>query len=528
MRRLAALAVLSTACAGTVDPLAAASLPEPTGAAPTAVQLRTSPLVEGTTATFEARLQGGTRQTWFVVGRPGPPTCPAALGGSCVSMADPTVAGSALPVGGVATTTWPVAGTGPVVVQAVVLAGAAPAVVSNARIEPVLPRDGDFDQDGLSNLDERVAGSDPRLADSDGGGVWDGQEVAVDGTDPGDASDDVGVERACGNGVDDDGDGRVDARDADCAGAAPEADCASGIDDDGDGLVDCADPDCRPSPDCPETDCADGIDEDDDHLVDCEDPDCDAVCVEQDCDDGLDDDSDGDADCADEDCWSRRCFDSSLAWVTSGHGTIRNSMDFRQLAGGMWVAGASSSAVCAWTSWGLGPQVDPACRLDGTALPVLADLVLDPGVGFRAGSRNGPLWFGPVTGSTTYTSSSGRRSTTVWFDALRPGEPAGSCAQGAPTAFYVDLDGDGYAVGPTGDHMGRHPSLVYTCGTAPPGATALLGDCSEDDPTWHPGTVTLAVGRACADAHPWDRDADGRWAAAWGGPDADDNDGGVP
>lgn len=49
----------------------------------------------------------------------------------------------------------------------------------------------------------------------------------------------------CGNGVDDDGDGRVDCEDADCATARVcQEGCDDGFDDDGDGLVDCDDDDC--------------------------------------------------------------------------------------------------------------------------------------------------------------------------------------------------------------------------------------------------------------------------------------------
>jgi hypothetical protein len=68
------------------------------------------------------------------------------------------------------------------------------------------------------------------------------------------------AERDCRNRVDDDGDGRVDCLDSDCAGEsfcsgaeymAPmpvriEADCSDGKDNDGDGYTDRADPDCAP------------------------------------------------------------------------------------------------------------------------------------------------------------------------------------------------------------------------------------------------------------------------------------------
>jgi hypothetical protein len=62
-----------------------------------------------------------------------------------------------------------------------------------------------------------------------------------------------GTPAACGNGIDDDGDGRVDADDPGCDwlgdngeadGLGPPPECANGDDDDTDGLVDGADPDC--------------------------------------------------------------------------------------------------------------------------------------------------------------------------------------------------------------------------------------------------------------------------------------------
>ena len=48
--------------------------------------------------------------------------------------------------------------------------------------------DGDIDNDGLSNIDEYLNGTNPNLPDSDGDGVPDGVEVA-NGSDPNDASD---------------------------------------------------------------------------------------------------------------------------------------------------------------------------------------------------------------------------------------------------------------------------------------------------------------------------------------------------
>ena len=137
----------------------------------------------------------------------------------------------------------------------------------------------------------------------------------------------------CDNGKDDNGDGKIDCDDSDCAEfpgclsaayAAPvEKDCRDGLDNDGDGLTDCLDSDCIMAPGCTapayaapvETDCQDGQDNDGDGEVDCDDSDCAdvpactagpayAAPVEADCEDGKDNDGDGDIDCADSDCYN--------------------------------------------------------------------------------------------------------------------------------------------------------------------------------------------------------------------------------
>ncbi len=128
----------------------------------------------------------------------------------------------------------------------------------------------------------------------------------------------------CTNGIDDNGDQLVDCLDTLCAQAAaclPGAErCADGEDNDEDGLVDCADADCASSPSClaeKETVCDDGIDNDRDDAKDCADPDCaaDASCQNTEvgkCANNIDDDGDGKKDCEDIDCAQSSCGSGCL------------------------------------------------------------------------------------------------------------------------------------------------------------------------------------------------------------------------
>ena len=149
--------------------------------------------------------------------------------------------------------------------------------------------------------------------DDDNGDNFPNNEEFCDGGDNDcDAEIDEGLtcEEVCGNGIDDDGNGRTDCEDPACFGDDTCAeDCANGIDDDLDGLTDCSDPDCAQEPACvpdPE-DCGNGLDDDGNGLTDCEDPACDfsPECgpdFEIDCSNNIDDDGDGAVDCNDEDC----------------------------------------------------------------------------------------------------------------------------------------------------------------------------------------------------------------------------------
>jgi hypothetical protein len=124
-----------------------------------------------------------------------------------------------------------------------------------------------------------------------------------------------GVE-VCDNKSDDDGDGKADCDDADCSGApncaaAPVEVCDNGLDDDGDGMADCDDPACAGEPGCgtEEEVCDNKSDDDGDGKVDCDDADCagEPSCVTppaEVCDNDLDDDGNGKTDCDDVACAS--------------------------------------------------------------------------------------------------------------------------------------------------------------------------------------------------------------------------------
>jgi subtilisin-like proprotein convertase family protein len=140
-----------------------------------------------------------------------------------------------------------------------------------------------------------------------------GSQPSAEGGGQGDPDDRPAVESNCENGIDDDRDGFVDCKDADCREAAAclrEEVCDDGIDNDQDRAIDCADSDCNARNGCQfgrESRCDDGMDNDADGAADCTDSDCDGVGIcetgaERSCADGADNDGDGAADCADSDC----------------------------------------------------------------------------------------------------------------------------------------------------------------------------------------------------------------------------------
>ncbi|WP_084421705.1 hypothetical protein [Henriciella litoralis] len=116
----------------------------------------------------------------------------------------------------------------------------------------------------------------------------------------------------CYDGVDNDGDGRIDCADRACAYLAScmedVENCFLPGDEDGNGKSDCADPVCARTAACMTKAeiCSSGRDDDGDGLADCADPDCDGAPVcdvgRENCSNRIDDDGNGKTDCYDEAC----------------------------------------------------------------------------------------------------------------------------------------------------------------------------------------------------------------------------------
>ncbi|PIR88206.1 MAG: hypothetical protein COU10_00395 [Candidatus Harrisonbacteria bacterium CG10_big_fil_rev_8_21_14_0_10_45_28] len=134
----------------------------------------------------------------------------------------------------------------------------------------------------------------------------------------------VAYNPACSDGIDNDGDGKVDMNDPGCTSASDNSEynvvyaCSDGVDNDGDGKVDMNDPGCTSASDNSEYNvvyaCADGVDNDGDGKIDYPaDPGCygatdnneyNAPAVVYACSDGVDNDGDGKIDMNDPGCTS--------------------------------------------------------------------------------------------------------------------------------------------------------------------------------------------------------------------------------
>jgi hypothetical protein len=146
------------------------------------------------------------------------------------------------------------------------------------------------------------------------------------------ALDSLTIAPSCADGLDNDGDGLVDADDPQCFGGGSREDgvlalgavgvCSNGLDDDGDGLVDADDDGCRSGADDdegrpgPALPCENALDDDGDGLVDADDTECGSGATEVGtavaddepwalpaCANGEDDDRDGLVDANDPDCY---------------------------------------------------------------------------------------------------------------------------------------------------------------------------------------------------------------------------------
>ena len=121
----------------------------------------------------------------------------------------------------------------------------------------------------------------------------------------------IGIGPECADGIDNDGDGKIDDKDDGCTGPTDTSEnkpetgpyCNDGIDNDGDGLIDAQDPDCQDPSKWPA--CADGKDNDGDGKTDYSkdptkgDPGCTSPFDDTElsnnprCSDGIDNDGDG-------------------------------------------------------------------------------------------------------------------------------------------------------------------------------------------------------------------------------------------
>lgn len=203
MRFLAVLALLAS-CSAPVEmgvPLDAPewqhqALPSQTSPPPGSLVLEPVDFWQGETAivTASGLTEGDTATLIISIGGLGDGPCPAILGGMCLEIMAPlaTMGSATADDQGVATFTIPVPqNVAWNVLYAQVVRGGITPDTSNGVAIRVLRHGGDSDNDGLSDDLEITIGTDPIDADTDDGGVVDGWEVAVDGTDPHNPVDDM-------------------------------------------------------------------------------------------------------------------------------------------------------------------------------------------------------------------------------------------------------------------------------------------------------------------------------------------------
>ena len=140
--------------------------------------------------------------------------------------------------------------------------------------------------------------------DDDGNGKTDCNDPACSGN----ASCGSSATEICNNNIDDNGDGKVDCNDPQCTNATncKQEICNNNIDDNGDGKIDCYDSQCSNATICKQEICNNNIDDNGDGKIDCYDPQCvsNSVCQVENCDNNIDDNGDGKVDCDDPQCFN--------------------------------------------------------------------------------------------------------------------------------------------------------------------------------------------------------------------------------
>jgi hypothetical protein len=148
----------------------------------------------------------------------------------------------------------------------------------------------------------------PTVTENCSNGIDDNGDGKVDCADPLCASQPVCQSENCTNGVDDNGNGLADCADPACAShsSCVTERCANGVDDNGDGKIDCADPQCSTFINCLPENCTNGRDDNGNNLIDCDDPTCSSYisCIPENCTNARDDNGNGLVDCADPQCFT--------------------------------------------------------------------------------------------------------------------------------------------------------------------------------------------------------------------------------
>ncbi len=172
----------------------------------------------------------------------------------------------------------------------------------------------------------------------------------------------------CGNGLDDNSDGKTDCADPSCFNSPSceviVEDCRNTIDDNRNGKVDCDDLDCTADPFCIKVEtCGNGLDDNRDGKIDCADAECANAMGCGDggpelghCDDTLDNDNSGRADCLDSQCRGQACgagcacTDGGIKGEADCTDTLDNDLDTKKDCADSDCAGLGCGAGCLCTN----------------------------------------------------------------------------------------------------------------------------------------------------------------------------------